>query len=102
MALASFWSSKELVMCLNPSFSGIWPVADIHTPNLEKEDIVLILLLVEYGLWLRRRHSSNTNPCPCLNPSFSGIWPVAMMKTYFHDFQDEVLILLLVEYGLWP
>ena len=36
---------------LNPSFSGIWPVAltkkTLWYPSLQ----VLILLLVEYGLW---------------------------------------------------
>ena len=64
-----------LRMSLNPSFSGIWPVAPQKTPI--------------------------TLPSPAsLNPSFSGIWPVAFgglaeCQILF------VLILLLVEYGLW-
>ena len=36
---------------LNPSFSGIWPVAIISITKSSKQAFVLILLLVEYGLW---------------------------------------------------
>ena len=43
-------------MCLNPSFSGIWPVAG-KTKIIKGGDArgVLILLLVEYGLWQKNK-----------------------------------------------
>ena len=86
---------------LNPSFSGIWPVAISLILFLDMNQLlVLILLLVEYGLWLLTKETIN-NGLRGLNPSFSGIWPVAFLSLCSNTVIC-VLILLLVEYGLWP
>ena len=45
------WVFADPLLCLNPSFSGIWPVALIRVGLNNRRHFVLILLLVEYGLW---------------------------------------------------
>ena len=101
MAISGKNGWRESSTSLNPSFSGIWPVALARNRvgtqkhgvlilllveyglwpgwrifGVQAVLIVLILLLVEYGLWhIRKIRSVFINRC--LNPSFSGIWPVA-------------------------
>ena len=100
-------------------------MADYHCTEKMQFVDVLILLLVEYGLWpvlvgnsplfavhglnpsfsgiwpVARRNQQERKS-NSLNPSFSGIWPVAInrFRLPLHR-KNPVLILLLVEYGLW-
>ena len=85
---------------------------------------VLILVLMEYGLWHTENRNYLTvqfglNPCsngiwsltcgqsasigidtPCLNPCSNGIWSLTV-RHYCGGVASKVLILVLMEYGLW-
>ena len=62
--------------CLNPCSNGIWSLTT-ERPSVVSSAAVLILVLMEYGLWRPLRGLS------------MAAW-------------DTVLILVLMEYGLWP
>ena len=114
--------TRSLVPCLNPCSNGIW---SLTCRSCCSSDccVVLILVLMEYGLWLYRTsdkqtHVTRLNPCSNgiwslthkgvtmrihidgLNPCSNGIWSLTdengIDKTFF-----AVLILVLMEYGLW-
>ena len=62
---------------------------------------VLILVLMEYGLWHRfweDRHQDDFR----LNPCSNGIWSLTMRSAPGSQPSESVLILVLMEYGLWP
>ena len=63
------------VVCLNPCSNGIWSLT-VGQHMLLTGAPVLILVLMEYGLWLQEEVEKEENRC--------------------------VLILVLMEYGLWP
>ena len=61
---------------------------------------VLILVLMEYGLW----HFYSLYLWwwyGCLNPCSNGIWSLTLWKGHFSEVSKDVLILVLMEYGLW-
>ena len=61
--------------------------------------LVLILVLMEYGLGRDLRGVEGRNLL-CLNPCFNGIWSRTEEATDLWAEYDEVLILVLMEYGL--
>ena len=113
------------IYCLNPSFCGIWSLTVAFTLVGANKATVLILLFVEYGLWLRLIYiyyenyivlillfveyglwlsgplKSMTLMAMCLNPSFCGIWSLTSHICGYDVRHLHVLILLFVEYGLW-
>ena len=60
---------------------------------------VLILVLMEYGLWPAGRIAANT-AASRLNPCSNGIWSLTP-DSVWPDSAFWVLILVLMEYGLW-
>ena len=61
---------------------------------------VLILVLMEYGLW-PLQGSPVIGACSlCLNPCSNGIWSLTEEPASMFA-RDGVLILVLMEYGLW-
>ena len=90
------WSYGEAVLILVLMEYGLW------LPSHGTESVsrcVLILVLMEYGLW----HS----PAPAqsgevsLNPCSNGIWSLTRPVVVFLLRSIAVLILVLMEYGLW-
>ena len=107
---------------LNPCSNGIWSLTLRQAPAVLGE-VVLILVLMEYGLWLSAFiiYSFNAkclNPCSNgiwsltnviehkyqmsyrLNPCSNGIWSLTM-GSFVQESYRLVLILVLMEYGLW-
>ena len=72
--LRSDWSKRK--SCLNPCSNGIWSLTRQACGIVKRWSHVLILVLMEYGLWHRT-----------LDVKVSA---------------SRVLILVLMEYGLWP
>ena len=67
--------------------------------KLERARRVLILVLMEYGLW-RIQHRLYGGGVMGLNPCSNGIWSL----TRYYSWSTSgrwVLILVLMEYGLW-
>ena len=61
--------------------------------------LVLILVLMEYGLWRRRRRGMRRMAWVLILVLMEyGLWPT--FDAYVKAF-DSVLILVLMEYGLW-
>ena len=110
--------------CLNPCSNGIWSltIAKMFYATVPR---VLILVLMEYGLWLNTRgvlwlDSYRLNPCSngiwsltnviedirrsykSLNPCSNGIWSLTGCRQPEGTYAFCVLILVLMEYGLWP
>ena len=84
--------------CLNPCSNGIWSLTDGQRRYILVA-WVLILVLMEYGLWLcevKLWHSVQH----CLNPCSNGIWSLTYLSTPYAA-NYRVLILVLMEYGLW-
>ena len=76
---------------------GLWRLWRNNQPLRHR---VLILVLMEYGLWQwcsfpTRRLLMGLNPCS------NGIWSLTSYKNG-GIMGREVLILVLMEYGLWP
>ena len=65
----------------------------------QRVDLVLILVLMEYGLW-PGLHESSQGWFSCLNPCSNGIWSLTRVEIPWRAW-DSVLILVLMEYGLW-
>ena len=68
--------------CLNPCFNGIWSLRTSEPKSSGRTNPVLILVLMEYGLWeikawKLRFHSFGG----CLNPCFNGIWSLSNNET---------------------
>ena len=84
--------------CLNPCSNGIWSLTrNSHRKKLRR--CVLILVLMEYGLWLSAWYSKHWRIG--LNPCSNGIWSLTQGR-FFLLSNKIVLILVLMEYGLWP
>ena len=60
---------------------------------------VLILVLMEYGLWPAPRSMRSLTRI-CLNPCSNGIWSLTKQRLWSSR-DSPVLILVLMEYGLW-
>ncbi len=60
---------------------------------------VLILVVMEYGLWPTTIH--HTLRPLCLNPCCNGIWSLTGTQIWIFEIEDSVLILVVMEYGLW-
>ena len=75
---------------------GLW-----HTAAYQEFSAsgVLILVLMEYGLWLRRIRRADSLRWG-LNPCSNGIWSLTRADDW-KVFPTSVLILVLMEYGLW-
>ena len=85
--------------CLNPCSNGIWSLTKLLSRSSPVTRTVLILVLMEYGLWLRES-SSEFFLRPRLNPCSNGIWSLTVGLFEIRD-DWSVLILVLMEYGLW-
>ena len=84
--------------CLNPCSNGIWSLTgQIISPQVWI--IVLILVLMEYGLWPLPRRDARTWAVS-LNPCSNGIWSLTFTVMPIRQIIC-VLILVLMEYGLW-
>ena len=99
------WSLTEMskaqasaIAGLNPCSNGIWSLTKFNW-FWYSGNRVLILVLMEYGLW-RTIPSRTTQEGLCLNPCSNGIWS---LTTHCRIMQEDwlVLILVLMEYGLW-
>ena len=60
---------------------------------------VLILVLMEYGLWLTAVRLTSLSRAG-LNPCSNGIWSLTIFF-FWSEESRSVLILVLMEYGLW-
>ncbi len=110
--------------CLNPCFNGRWSLTSDMNAYLGNAFSVLILVLMEDGLWLfvtkkGAKAFDSLNPCfngrwsltlmkmllmivtiISLNPCFNGRWSLTMKANLFASCV-QVLILVLMEDGLW-
>ena len=75
---------------------GLWPRVRGHH---DSGRLVLILVLMEYGLWLRSYFLRNIVKMR-LNPCSNGIWSLTRAPLRL-ALLCWVLILVLMEYGLW-
>ena len=89
-----------LYLIINPCFSGRWSLSPNGKEAREAFRKVLILVLVEDGLW-GSWVRWNWSWCVCLNPCFSGRWSLSVLSFWDSVLQIGVLILVLVEDGLW-
>ena len=84
--------------CLNPCSNGIWSLTWSSTHILHKK-VVLILVLMEYGLWLEQGVLLLALHVVLILVLMEyGLWRI---KFYLWISGDNVLILVLMEYGLW-
>ena len=84
---------------LNPCSNGIWSLTAWHESYYHDPAWVLILVLMEYGLW-RKRTGAVAPRQHCLNPCSNGIWSLTAAVVQ-RSVSVDVLILVLMEYGLW-
>ncbi len=75
-------------------------VSDIYLATMAYVCPVLILVLMDDGLWLAASRSWSITTC--LNPCFNGWWSLTNTKHYEHQPIIFVLILVLMDDGLWP
>ena len=89
-----FWPPTRL----NPCSNGIWSLTTAPKcfPGLLT---VLILVLMEYGLWPSPKFATIAGQLR-LNPCSNGIWSLTVCH-HEHELVHAVLILVLMEYGLW-
>ena len=74
-------------------------VSDTAAYNDKRVKDVLILVLMEYGLW-RPTGLGSRRTCLRLNPCSNGIWSLTSTSMTVTR-PASVLILVLMEYGLW-
>ena len=86
--------------CLNPCSNGIWSLTSEDRVGCVYQCRVLILVLMEYGLWLWVKQPS-ISLTDSLNPCSNGIWSLTKVNNTVSSV-SHVLILVLMEYGLWP
>ena len=89
-------SLPDIVLILVLMEYGLW--LNMFRTN-HRETKVLILVLMEYGLWLSALHGSREDVFG-LNPCSNGIWSLTKGGARNRCLQ-QVLILVLMEYGLW-
>ena len=111
-------------MCLNPCSNGIWSLTSNRRCCPPSQWTVLILVLMEYGLWQKRSErwelratvlilvlmeyglwldmlDSTEIKTSGLNPCSNGIWSLTWDGAALFKLITRVLILVLMEYGLW-
>ena len=117
-------SLKCIAARLNPCSNGIWSLTCHSRDDQRRSRRVLILVLMEYGLWPMPLDSPPLdwdclNPCSNgiwsltprlsfldrsvslgLNPCSNGIWSLTVHFNWGRP-SGPVLILVLMEYGLW-
>ena len=76
---------------------GLW--RSVQQGSVLKLSLVLILVLMEYGLWPNTA-ASLAGVAARLNPCSNGIWSLTKY-TWITYILNLVLILVLMEYGLW-
>ena len=91
------WAVRCGVLILVLMEYGLWLIFDT---NETTKWVVLILVLMEYGLWPKSYHWL-VHWSRCLNPCSNGIWSLTD-ETISSHYPRHVLILVLMEYGLWP
>ena len=69
--------TRKLQTCLNPCSIGIWSLTRGWPWGDEGSKEVLILVLMEYGLWPRREPTASW--AAGLNPCSNGIWSLTLM-----------------------
>ena len=93
------WPATSETGSLNPCSNGIWSLT--RSPSRRRTgSAVLILVLMEYGLWPDNRlHNGAELTVLILVLMEYGLWHGGDLLT---TGDDQVLILVLMEYGLWP
>ena len=86
----------ESDVSLNPCCSGQWSRTGILLKLLKKQEIVLILVVVDNGLVLAVKAGKKS--LPSLNPCCSGQW--SRTHTRLNTIKLAVLILVVVDNGL--
>ena len=76
---------------------GLWRQSRVLALTLR---LVLILVLMEYGLWPAQGLLHTSAPTR-LNPCSNGIWSLTVVTVIVTLKYFWVLILVLMEYGLW-
>ena len=91
-----FWAERNKGKSLNPCSNGIWSLT--RQDVLREDDVsVLILVLMEYGLW--PYSSSCIRSCrPCLNPCSNGIWSLTFPSP---NLENSSTILNPGSNGIW-
>ena len=94
----NFWRTKyEGVLILILMEYALW--VDMHSKDCYKNMIVLILILMEYALWVTPSNLlAVTVRVLILILMEYALWDGSMFK---FDFEFVVLILILMEYALW-
>ena len=119
----TMWGQSEckyLIISLNPCCNGRWSLTSIWIKTPSHSILVLILVVMEDGLWRvrvpRKKVVLCLNPCcngrwslthvsnegnafACLNPCCNGRW--SLTKTPTQVKTAIVLILVVMEDGLW-
>ena len=90
----------RLLRCLNPCFNGRWSLTSLHLVDPLLPRWVLILVLMEDGLW-RLAKQASLNVLGRLNPCFNGRWSLTCAWDSPRIWRLAVLILVLMEDGLW-
>ena len=114
----------ETLSRLNPCFNGIWSLRYFEECKNNFYEYVLILVLMEYGLWAAKHYKKQKQIAKSLNPCFNGIWSLRRCRRWIEKGTESlnpcfngiwslraglkpafiflyVLILVLMEYGLW-
>ena len=92
------WSFLACVLILVLMEYGLWHNLSGYINNVTT---VLILVLMEYGLW-QDGVWPHQYPSGGLNPCSNGIWSLTRCVRTCSLYVLTVLILVLMEYGLWP
>ena len=110
--------------CLNPCCNGRWSLTEKEQPRCSNQLQVLILVVMEDGLWRKSvsynsRNQWSLNPCCngrwsltslcglmtrlslCLNPCCNGRWSLTLEREALKKTMLAVLILVVMEDGLW-
>ena len=91
---------SALLKCLNPCCNGIWSLTRQWCTVWPFAKSVLILVVMEYGLWRRwTLQSSIQKEVLILVVMEYGLWQQLCLLC---DDGRAVLILVVMEYGLWP
>ena len=85
---------------LNPCCNGIWSLTTAANVVRTLRADVLILVVMEYGLWPgRKTHNSSANTVLILVVMEYGLWQERLLCRRLR--RSRVLILVVMEYGLW-
>ncbi len=88
------------VNCLNPCFNGRWSARQKTYNNGKSKENVLILVLMEDGMRVKRDQNKFYLISIRLNPCFNGRWSARTPNRVADADALKVLILVLMEDGL--